>query len=44
MVGPGAGRFETGFSLLTDILAIHQKYNNLDYSRVEVATDARRRA
>jgi homoserine dehydrogenase len=28
IVGPGAGRFATGFSLLADILAIHREYNN----------------
>jgi homoserine dehydrogenase len=31
MIGPGAGRFETGFALLNDILAIHKdslKYKN----------------
>ncbi|NOY76523.1 MAG: homoserine dehydrogenase [Calditrichaeota bacterium] len=27
IIGPGAGKIETGFSLLTDILAINRKYN-----------------
>jgi len=28
LVGPGAGRMETGFALIVDLLAIHRKHGS----------------